>query len=104
MNNSVLSWIGDETLLQGLVAEQSVFVLLVIIVICITMLSLGADWMIDGVVDLAGSLQINPDKTYAFLGQIVSKSNTPDALLQRIRFLPEGDRPGQHELRLEGSY
>jgi cation:H+ antiporter len=53
MNNSVLSWIGDETLLQGLVAEQSAFVLLVIIVICITMLSLGADWMIDGVVDLA---------------------------------------------------
>ena len=53
MNNPVLSWIGDESLLQGLVAEQSAFVLLVIIVICITMLSLGADWMIDGVVDLA---------------------------------------------------
>jgi general secretion pathway protein N len=58
----------------------------------------------DGVVDLAGSLQINPDKTYAFLGQIVPKTATPDALLQRIKYLPEGDRPGQHELRLEGSY
>ncbi len=53
MNNSVLSWIGDETLLQGLVAGQSMLVLLVIIVICIAMLSMGADWMIDGVVDLA---------------------------------------------------
>ena len=53
MNNSVLSWIGDETLLQALVAEQSAYVLLAIIVICIAMLSLGADWMIDGVVDLA---------------------------------------------------
>jgi len=53
MNNSLLSWIGDESLLQGLVAEQSTLVLLVIIVVCIAMLSLGADWMIDGVVDLA---------------------------------------------------
>jgi len=53
MNNSVLSWIGDETLLQGVVAGQSTLVLLIIIVICIAMLSLGADWMIDGVVDLA---------------------------------------------------
>ena len=58
----------------------------------------------DGVVDLAGSLQINPDKSYVFLGQLVAKTNTPDALLQRIRYLPEGDRPGQRELRLEGSY
>jgi cation:H+ antiporter len=53
MNNSLLSWIGNETLLQGLVAGQSTLVLLVIIVICIAMLSMGADWMIDGVVDLA---------------------------------------------------
>ena len=50
---SVLNWIGDEALLQGLVAGQSTLVLLVIIVICIAMLSMGADWMIDGVVDLA---------------------------------------------------
>ena len=53
MNNSVLSWIGDETLLQGLLAGQTTIILLVIIVVCIAMLSLGADWMIDGVVDLA---------------------------------------------------
>jgi cation:H+ antiporter len=53
MNNSILNWIADETLLQGVVAGQSTLVLLVIIVICIAMLSKGADWMIDGVVDLA---------------------------------------------------
>ena len=53
MNNSIFSWIGDETVLQGLVAEQSTWVLLIIIAICIAMLSMGADWMIDGVVDLA---------------------------------------------------
>jgi cation:H+ antiporter len=53
MNNSIFSWIGDETLLQGVVAGQSTLLLVAIIVICIAMLSMGADWMIDGVVDLA---------------------------------------------------
>ena len=53
MENPVTSWIADETLLHGVVAGQSTLVLLIIIVICIVMLSLGADWMIDGVVDLA---------------------------------------------------
>ena len=58
----------------------------------------------DGVVDLAGSLQINPDKSYSFLGQVVAKPNTPDALRQRLQYLPKTNRPGQHELRLDGSY
>jgi cation:H+ antiporter len=53
MQNSVWRWLADETALQQLMAEQSVLMLLVIIVACIAMLSKGADWMIDGVVDLA---------------------------------------------------
>jgi cation:H+ antiporter len=53
MEHSVLDWIGNEALLQNLLAEQSVFSLLIIIIACIAMLSKGADWMIDGVVDLA---------------------------------------------------
>ena len=53
MNSPLLSWIGDESVLQGLVAGQSTIILLIIIVFCIAMLSMGADWMIDGVVDLA---------------------------------------------------
>mgnify|MGYP001814093186 FL=1 len=53
MNNPLLSWIADESVLQGLVAGQSTIILLIIIVFCIAMLSMGADWMIDGVVDLA---------------------------------------------------
>jgi len=57
----------------------------------------------DGVVDLAGSLQLNPDKTYAFLGQVVQKPNTPTSLKNQLRYVPANDR-GQHELRLEGRY
>ena len=53
MNNSPLAWFADEALLQNALAGQSTFVLLIIIVACIVMLSFGADWMIDGVVDLA---------------------------------------------------
>jgi cation:H+ antiporter len=53
MDNSLLRWIGDEALLQQFVAGLSTPMLLLIIVVCIALLSKGADWMIDGVVDLA---------------------------------------------------
>ena len=53
MDNSLLRWFGDEALLQQFVGGLSTPVLLVIIVACIALLSKGADWMIDGVVDLA---------------------------------------------------
>jgi cation:H+ antiporter len=53
MAGTVLQWIGDEALLQEFVAGLSTSYLLIIIVICIALLSKGADWMIDGVVDLA---------------------------------------------------
>jgi cation:H+ antiporter len=52
-SHSLREWIGNEALLQQLVAEQSTITLLVVIVVCIALLSRGADWMIDGVVDLA---------------------------------------------------
>jgi cation:H+ antiporter len=53
MENSVLSWIADEAMLQQFVAELSTPALLIIVVLCIALLSKGADWMIDGVVDIA---------------------------------------------------
>jgi len=49
----ILRWIGDETLLDNLVAGFSTIALLILIVLCIVILSKGADWMIDGVVHLA---------------------------------------------------
>ena len=58
----------------------------------------------DGVVDLAGSLQLKPDGSYAFLGQVVAKPNTPDSLRQQMRFLGPANERGQQEIRLEGAY
>lgn len=53
MEYSLLQWIGDETQLQTFVSGLSTGALLLIIALCIALLSKGADWMIDGVVDLA---------------------------------------------------
>jgi cation:H+ antiporter len=53
MDISLLQLISDDAVLQQFVAELSTVSLLAIIIICIALLSKGADWMIDGVVDLA---------------------------------------------------
>jgi cation:H+ antiporter len=49
----VVRWIGDETLLHGLVAGFPTIGLVIVIIVCIVLLSKGADWMIDGAVHLA---------------------------------------------------
>lgn len=53
MGLGILRWIGDEALLHDLVAGFSTIVLVIVIIVCIALLSKGADWMIDGVVQLA---------------------------------------------------
>jgi cation:H+ antiporter len=53
MLKDVLRLIGDEAVLQNFVHGLPVIVLVGIIVVCIFLLSKGADWMIDGVVHLA---------------------------------------------------
>ena len=53
MGYTILQWIGDEAVLNELVAGLPTYALVVIIVVCIALLSKGADWMIDGVVHLA---------------------------------------------------
>ena len=56
----------------------------------------------DGVLDLAGSLQIRNDRSFEFLGLVVPKPETPTAIRQQLRFLPPANDQGQQELRLEG--
>ncbi len=57
----------------------------------------------DGVVDIAGTLTLAGDRSYSLLAQLAPKPVTPTELARQIEFLPEGNAPGQHELRLEGS-
>ena len=53
MVHAIFRFIGDETVLRNLVAGLPLLVLLAVIVVCILVLSKGADWMIDGVVQLS---------------------------------------------------
>ncbi len=57
----------------------------------------------DGVVDLAGSLQVAGDGSYTFLGQVVAKPETPALLQQQMKYLGSANERGQRELRIEGS-
>lgn len=56
----------------------------------------------DGVVDLAGSLQVRTDRSFEFLSKVVVKPETPQSIHQQLKFLPPPNERGQQELRLEG--
>jgi general secretion pathway protein N len=57
----------------------------------------------DGVVDLAGSLDIKLDRTYQFVALLAPKVTTPPKLRQQMQFLGTANARGQYELRLEGT-
>ncbi len=57
----------------------------------------------DGIVDLAGSLTLSPDRNYQFLGVIAPKPDTDDTLRQQMRFLGSPNSRGQYDIRLEGA-
>ena len=56
----------------------------------------------DGIIDVAGSLQLGPDGTYKFVAQLAPKNNTPANVRQQLQLLGSANERGQHELRLEG--
>jgi cation:H+ antiporter len=53
MSRKILIWIGDEEALSALVGDLPTLGLLLLIAVCILAVSKGANWMIDGVVELA---------------------------------------------------
>lgn len=58
----------------------------------------------DGILDLAGSLEIFNDRSYKFLGQVIETRQTPDGVRKQLQFLGPTNARGQRELRLEGSF
>lgn len=57
----------------------------------------------DGIVDLAGTLDLAPDRSYRFTGLIAPKPATPERLRRQMQFLGTPNERGQYELRLEGA-
>jgi len=53
MNHSIWEWVANEELLNHLVAGFSTWGLLLMLVVCIYVLSKGADYMVDGAASLA---------------------------------------------------
>jgi cation:H+ antiporter len=53
MHHELMKWMLEEEALRSLCADMSMPVLVLVLALCIVVLSKGADWMIDGVVDLA---------------------------------------------------
>jgi len=56
----------------------------------------------DGLIDVAGSLQVATDGTYKFVAQLAPKNNTPANIRQQLQLLGSANDRGQYELRLEG--
>jgi general secretion pathway protein N len=56
----------------------------------------------DGVLDMAGSIQVRKDRSFEFIGQVVVQPNTPESIRQQLQFLPPPNEHGQQEIRLEG--
>jgi len=57
----------------------------------------------DGVLDIAGSLQLKSDRSYQLLAQVAPKATAPAVLRSRVERLPAANDRGQRELRVEGS-
>jgi len=56
----------------------------------------------DGVVDLAGSLQIRADRSFEFIAEVITLPQTPEGVRRQLQYLPPANDRGQQELRLEG--
>ena len=56
----------------------------------------------DGVVDVAGTIQLQRDGTYQFRALVAPKPNTPERLRQQMKFLGTANDRGQYEMRLDG--
>jgi cation:H+ antiporter len=79
MQHSLIEWFTNETLLHNTVAGLPTTALVGIVAFCILLLSKGANWMIDGVVDLAertGMPRIVIGATIVSLG-----TTTPEAFV-----------------------
>lgn len=63
---------------------------------------LGSVEAVDGVLELAGTIRLTPDRNYALVGQVAAKPNAPPGLRQQLQFLGTPDARGMRDFRVEG--
>ena len=57
---------------------------------------------VSGVLDVTGTISLNADRTYMFVGQVAPTPTTPPSIVNQLRFLGSANERGQHEFRFEG--
>lgn len=62
----------------------------------------GAVQDLDGMLDVAGTISIDSDRNYSFIGKIAALPNAPGALTDQLRLLGSADDRGYREFRIEG--
>lgn len=54
------------------------------------------------VLDVAGTISLNEDRTYSFIGQVAPTASTPPGIVNQLQYLGAADQNGQREFRFEG--
>ncbi len=57
---------------------------------------------VSGVLDVAGTISLDPDRSYSFIGLVAPTPMTPQSVVNQLRFLGSPNERGQHEFRFEG--
>ncbi len=57
---------------------------------------------VSGVLDVAGVISINVDRSYSFIGQVAALPGAPPSIEQQLRLLGSADERGRRPFRFEG--
>lgn len=57
---------------------------------------------IAGVLEIAGVITINPDRSYSLVGDVAARPGAPPSIEQQLRFLGSADERGLRPFRFEG--
>ena len=57
---------------------------------------------LSGMLDVAGALRINADRSYSLTGLVAPTTGAPESVLNQLKFLGSANDRGQHEFRFEG--
>ncbi|MDZ7771090.1 MAG: type II secretion system protein N [Woeseiaceae bacterium] len=58
---------------------------------------------ISGVLELAGTLRLTPERNYSLIGRVGATNNAPSSVTRQLQLLGSPDSRGLREFRLEGS-
>lgn len=57
-----------------------------------------------GILDLAGTVRLTPDRAYSFTGRVGATAGAPESVTRQLRFLGSPNDRGLREFRFEGTF